>query len=403
MPASWTRRRESVNAPNPESRSVADAANSGISAPVLEPPTLAPATKQFPCKQCGAKVNFAPGVATLKCPYCSFVNPIPQSEEHIVELDFRAELSRLAGAHEKHDAMRVKCQTCGAETTMPPHVTAGICPFCGSNLVANAQSSSLIKPASLLPFQVTQAQALADFRAWIASLWFAPGDLKRYAESDHKLAGVYVPYWTYACDSTSFYRGDRGDDYWETETYTTTENGQTVTRTRQVLRTRWTSVSGTVWNKFADLLILASRSLPQKYADRLEPWDLQHLVPYADDYLSGFRAESYQVDLSEGFVEAQQLMDVAIRRAIERDIGGDHQRISAVKTQYDDVTFKHLLLPVWLSAYRYRDQVYRIMVNARTGEVQGERPYSAWKIAGLVMGIAAAIAVIAAIVIMSQS
>ena len=31
--------------------------------------------------------------------------------------------------------------------------------------------------------------------------------------------------------------------------------------------------------------------------------------------------------------------------------------------------FKHILLPLWLSAYHYRDQSYRFMVNARTGEV----------------------------------
>jgi len=56
-----------------------------------------------------------------------------------------------------------------------------------------------------------------------------------------------------------------------------------------------------------------------------------------------------------------------------------------VNARYYEITFKHILLPVWISAYRYRDKVYRFMVNARTGEVCGERPWSAWKIAGAVM------------------
>jgi len=148
-----------------------------------------------------------------------------------------------------------------------------------------------------------------------------------------------------------------------------------------VRHTRWTPVSSVVSNSFDDILIIASRSLPKTYADRLEPWDLQNLVPYTDDYLSGFRAESYQVSLEQGFEEAKHTMAAAIESSIRKDIGGDEQQVTSSETQYGKVTFKHILLPVWLSAYRYHDKVYRIMINARTGEVQGERPYSALKIA----------------------
>jgi hypothetical protein len=44
------------------------------------------------------------------------------------------------------------------------------------------------------------------------------------------------------------------------------------------------------------------------------------------------------------------------------------------------LTFKHVLLPVWLAAYKYRGKTYRFVVNGQTGRVQGERPYSAFKI-----------------------
>jgi hypothetical protein len=161
-----------------------------------------------------------------------------------------------------------------------------------------------------------------------------------------------------------------------------------------VQRTRWSYVSGRVENTFDDILVLASNSLPRKIAQRLEPWDLKNLVPYRDEYLSGFVAESYQVDLPQGFESAKQIMDGVIRQTICRDIGGDHQRIASVETQYENVTFKHTLLPVWISAYRYREQVFRFLVNARTGEVQGERPYSAWKITVLVLSILLAVLVI---------
>ena len=149
---------------------------------------------------------------------------------------------------------------------------------------------------------------------------------------------------------------------------------------RQVRRTRWYPARGIVFDRFDDVLVVASRSLPAGYAQALEPWDLGNLAPYRDEYLAGFVAESYQVDLAQGFDVARQIMADAIAMTVRRDIGGDHQRIHSMDTRHDHVTFKHVLLPVWISAYRYRDRSFRFLVNARTGEVCGERPYSAAKI-----------------------
>jgi hypothetical protein len=46
---------------------------------------------------------------------------------------------------------------------------------------------------------------------------------------------------------------------------------------------------------------------------------------------------------------------------------------------------------VWLAAYQYRNKTYRFVVNGRTGQVQGERPWSWIKIAGVVVAIVAVI------------
>ena len=224
----------------------------------------------------------------------------------------------------------------------------------------------------------------------LKGLWFAPSQLKKYARSQSKLQGLYVPHWTYDCKAESAYRGQRGDYYYVNQSYTTTQNGRTVTKTRRVRRIRWSWRSGRVHNKFDDVLILASESLPKKYAEKLEPWDLAELVPYSDEYLSGFRSESYQVDLLVGFSRAKEVMEGTIRKTVRRDIGGDQQRILSLTTRHDDISFKHILLPIWLSVYRYRGKIYRFLVNARTGEVQGERPWSWVKIVSLVVVILAA-------------
>ncbi len=348
--------------------------------------------RQFPCRQCGAVLRFEPGQNALKCPYCQAENDIPASAEVVREEDFRAALALLRDTQQTVEILTVHCTACGAESNLPQNVTADLCPFCGAAIVAHATSRRILKPKALLPFGVKREEAMHSFRVWIASRWFAPSDLKRYAEAG-SLKGAYIPYWTYDCDTDSHYSGQRGDDYWDTEHYTTTVNGRTEHRTRRVRKTRWTYVSGQVYNTFDDVLVVASTTLPTKYVEMLEPWDLNNLVPYSDEYLAGFVAESYQVDLVDGFEGAKEIMSPVIRQTICRDIGGDHQRIHSVQTGYHDITFKHILLPLWISAYRYRQRTFRFLVNARTGEVCGERPYSAWKITLLILAILLAVGI----------
>lgn len=350
--------------------------------------------RQFPCRQCGANLVFEPGTTSLKCPYCGTTNDIAPLAEVIEELDFQSFASAGQPAQaETQETLTVRCTACGAETDFTHDVAASKCPFCGAAIVATASSRKQIKPRSLLPFHVTRQQADALFMQWVSALWFAPSDLARVARRTG-IDGAYIPAWTYDSDTFSTYTGQRGDDYWDTEHYTETINGQTQHRTRQVRKTRWWSVSGQVSNHFDDVIVLASRSLPAKYANALEPWDLPSLVPYRDEYLSGFAAESYQVDLVQGFEVAKTIMAGTIEVTIRQDIGGDHQRIDSVDTRYRGITFKHILLPVWISAYRYQERVFRFLVNARTGEVQGERPWSAIKITLLILFIAAVIAAI---------
>ena len=358
------------------------------------------AQKSFPCGQCGAELDFQPGTAVLKCAHCGFENPVPEARGQVLEVDYRSALVDLERAGDTFERITVKCPACAAETTLAQDVAAAECPFCGSNIVATGEARTAIKPHSVLPFRITRDQAWSAFRSWISKLWFAPSGLKRFALSDSRFTGLYIPYWTYDCDTTSDYSGERGDDYWETQHYTAQENGKTVHKTRQVRKTRWRHVSGRVANSFDDVLVLASRSLPKTTVEKLEPWDIEDLVPYADEYLSGFRAESYQVGLKEGFSNAQQIMDGKIRSTVCADIGGDHQRIHSLETDYRNITFKHILLPVWMSAYRFKDKIFRFLVNARTGEVQGERPWSVWKIVLLVLAVLAAAAGVWAIAAM---
>lgn len=248
-------------------------------------------------------------------------------------------------------------------------------------MVRTTETQHLIKPQALLPFKVTEKKANLVFQSWLKNLWFAPNKLKQYARMEYSLQGIYMPYWTYDTNTITQYTGRRGEYYYVTERYTRHAPGKQEVRTRRVRKTRWHATNGTVRNTFDDILVVASRSLPMSYIRALEPWDLANLVPYKDDYLSGFRTESYTINLKEGFEISKGIMADTIVYTIKTDIGGDEQIVRSKHTDYYDITFKHVLLPIWSSGYRFNNHTYHFLVNARTGEVQGERPWSWLKIA----------------------
>lgn len=342
--------------------------------------SLKPGVERFPCEQCGAILKYAPGTDHQACEYCGFENHIERSCEPIQEYDLQQALRQLAQPQKEPVKPQIHCDECGAGFQFESHTHAGECPFCGTPIVTTTVQAKPIQPKSLLPFAIGEQDAKRRFQGWIAKLWFAPNTVKKYARSDTKLTGVYVPYWTFDSDTETDYVGERGDVYYVTVPVQVVRNNRTVTELRRVPKIRWTPVSGRVRRFFDDVLVGASKSLPRKILDALQPWDLSNLLPYDEKYLSGFRSEYYQVELDEGFDAAKQIMDGVIYRDIARNIGGDHQRIHRARTRHDKTTYKHCLLPVWSAAFRYRDKTYRFVINGRTGKVQGERPYSGWKI-----------------------
>jgi len=347
---------------------------------------------RFPCDTCGADMRFDPAQGKLICDFCgneeTLTTPHPTLQP-IRELDFRAAIDAKLPDSEIEVTRVTQCTNCGAQIEISRDVHATECPFCATPLVTDTGEHRHIKPRGVMPFAMDEGAAKKAMTDWLGNLWFAPNGLKEYARKGRRMQGIYVPFWTFDADTRSGYRGERGTVYYESRTVVRDGKRQTV----QVQKVRWNGVSGRVARFFDDVLVLASRSLPKTFTDGLAPWDLSALTPYAPEFLAGFRAEGYQVPLEEGFVEARAIMDRVIERDVRFDIGGDRQRVHDVQTQLSDVTFKHVLLPVWLAAYKYNGKTYRFVVNGQSGRVQGERPWSKIKvtlavIAGLIVAAA---------------
>lgn len=361
---------------------------------------------RYPCQQCGAELRYSPGQTALKCDHCGFVQTIqPEGdtdagpwakpaktkafEEHPLALGLSDDLPATASA----EVRSTKCPNCGGlvEFTGASHATE--CPFCASPVVVDTGTTRKIKPQAVIPFVLDEPAAHKALTGWLGSLWFAPNRLLEFTRAGRAMNGVYVPYWTFDAATFSQYRGARGEYYYETRTVTVNVNGRDETRQEQVQKTRWYPASGTVSRDFDDVLAIASTSLPPRLGDGLEPWSLDQLQPYAPDYLAGFQAEGYTVALADGNATAKKKMEQVIYNDVRRDIGGDEQRIDSVNTSYSAETFKHILLPVWMAAYKYSGKSYRFVVNGQTGEVQGERPWSVWKITFAAIGTAIVVGV----------
>jgi hypothetical protein len=357
----------------------------------------APDARQFPCPQCGADTKFAPGTHALACEHCGAQIEIADHGAPIVEHPLAEGMAKAARGQLVTGGREIQCKTCGARAVTTGAATR--CAFCDSAMVVElTETEATFLPESVLPFRVDAKSAGELWSKWLRSRWFAPRDLGRRAQRDG-LDGCYLPYWTYDADTLTSYRGERGEHYWDTETYTDSDG---KTQTRSVQKTRWYHASGQVDVTFDDVLVPASQTLPRSLVEKLEPWDLVHLEPFDPRFLAGFLAERYTVDLEPGFAVAQERMEPDIKKAVRRDIGGDEQRIHEHATSYLNATFKHLLLPLWIASFRYKDKVYRTTVNAQTGEVAGERPYSAWKITLFVLAIVAVIVAIVLVIMHFQ-
>lgn len=346
--------------------------------------------RHYPCSQCGADLRFAPGETHLVCAHCGHeeeIAAIPEAKaaRALGEIDLaeglRADLATALVA----EARVTTCPSCGARVEFSGADHADECPWCASPIVADTAAHRQIRPQALIPFRLTETAAQVAMARWLKGLWFAPNALKHYARGGRRMQGLYSPWWTFDAATRTRYRGKRG------VRHSVGRGKGTVTEVR------WTPVSGRVVRFFDDVGIVASTSLPRAHAEGLQPWDYTELVPYASDYLSGFRAEAYTIGLDEGHARGRAAMEAQIHADVRRDIGGDEQVIDRLETDWRDETFKHVLLPVWMAAYRFRGKSYRFIVNGQSGKVRGERPYSVWKIifvVVVVLAVAAAVAIL---------
>ena len=343
------------------------------------------------CINCGAELRYAPGTTELKCEYCGYKQDIPPPVEAFEELELKKYLDQLGAQSHSEQITMLHCKNCGANQHIEENYKSLHCVYCSMPLVVeDAYKEDWILPGAVLPFQLSQKEAHIIFKKWVNGLWWAPNKLKKATLDPQNTKGLYTPYWTFDANLFANYTGQRGEYYYVTKTVGSGKNRRTV-RER---KTRWYPASGSVSGFVDDTLIQASRQKSGVIPKKVSHWDLKKLETFHSGFLAGFVTEKYTIPLKDGHLNASREAEGIARNWARRDIGGDTQRVSSISMTLSDETFKHILLPVYISAYTFKNKRYNFFVNGQSGVISGQRPYSFWKIFFFVLFIVALIGTI---------
>ncbi len=323
------------------------------------------------CPSCSASIEFNPATGKLTCPYCGYETAIaaPEKQEEKVaqEMDF-AMAEQRGNFNWGVEKKTVICKSCAAETIYDALQVADSCPYCGSNQVMEASAENTLAPNGVCAFEITDKQAGENFQSWIKGKWFTPRAAKESAKPD-SFKGVYLPYWTFDTKTSSRYSARYGRHRTVTD-----KEGNTRTETD------WYSTSGFYQEFIDDHLISATTRYDRNMMRKIEPFNLLNNKAYKPEYVAGFLSERYSIGLQDGWSQAKREISDHLNAQITSKIRWEHNAdvVSNLhfSTTHDDITYKYLMLPIWLSSFRYKEKIYRFMVNGQTGRVGGHAPIS---------------------------
>ncbi len=335
------------------------------------------------CPSCGGVMDYNPGNGNLTCPYCGYDESIHVREENFVakELDFNR-MEEDEACDWGTATRTVYCKACGAETVYDFNDIASECPYCGSNQILEQETKvKVMAPGGVVPFQLDAKQAARKFKVWIKGRFFCPKKAKESARPK-SFQGMYLPYWTFDSQTSSRYTGEYGI----TKTWKDDE-GKTHSRTD------WYRTSGHYARFIDDILVCGSSRQNENMLESIEPFDTSKLVEYKPEYLAGFTAERYTIKAKNAWETAKQKIASILKRDVENKIEREHgtyqTRFINLNTTHKNVTYKYILLPIWISSFKYNGKVYNFMINGQTGKVSGETPISWIRVLLVILALAA--------------
>jgi hypothetical protein len=334
------------------------------------------------CGGCGASAAFDPALGRVACGRCGWVDG--RAAEVVGRAAPQGEFTAAALAPEGGlgvDRRELSCAGCGASFALDVQygqggAMAATCPYCASNQVAvhPHATSSPLRPGAVLPFAVRGDALGRAVTAWLVRGWMHPAGLSQLARVE-RFTGVYVPYWTFSADLGCEWRAEVGTER-RVRRYDHTHK-----RWETDVEIDWRWDSGSLTLPIRDLFVPATRHLSATLLGRLEPaFDVGALAAYVPELLAGFQAQVADVPLADGWEQGRAKMREAARARCRSTISERHVRNFTMSADLGAEAWRHVLLPVWVSAYVVDGRTWVVLVDGHTGTVAGQKPVAWWKI-----------------------
>ena len=298
----------------------------------------------------------------LFCANCGTENPL-------------ADTGATQLAH-KADHHRFECESCGASMSYDASAQALRCPFCGSSAMSRREGARSVVPEKVVRFEISKGQAERILRDWLGKGFWRPADASKGAAIG-EFTGVYVPYWMFeastkthwTADSSPAPPGSKGD---------------------------WYPVAGKNQSHYSGILIAGSSVLTGKETDSIAPFHADAAVSPEQIDLDNAISEEFRVPRKLARPLARAVIEQLERRECSKQVPNRSRKLQ-VNVRLADLRGFPYLLPVWMLAYRYKENVHRVLINGQSGKIAGSAPFSYGKL-GVIGGIVFAVILIAALI-----
>ncbi len=306
---------------------------------------------QHKCPNCGASLHFDPASGRLKCDHC---NSLVDFDKDAIVVEREFEELYTEQRWKASDIASYRCENCGAVSVATRTTLATSCPYCNSPVIVEDATGSLVKPDTIIPFEVSKEDALAQLNRWRRKRFWAPRKFKKQTGAEG-IKGVFIPVWTFDAETATSYEGRLG----KRRTRTVRVNGKTHTETY----IDWFHVSGVMPAVFDDVVVRANDNLTDAEFRVLQPFEKSRYMAFDDEYLAGYVADHYTLEPLEAFERAKTKMLGEIRQMIvdhyNADVEGDLDLDLHVLTR----SFKYLFAPVYVATTKYQGKLYRQFVS----------------------------------------
>ncbi|MCQ2081175.1 MAG: hypothetical protein MJZ11_05910 [Lachnospiraceae bacterium] len=318
------------------------------------------------CPGCGGNLKFDIQKQLMHCSYCdNCYDPY--------DFDKKDSDGKII---EDYETTIYTCAECAGEIESTEESITGVCPFCGANTIFYSRISKELRPNYIIPFSVTKEECKANYMSAAKKSLFLPKEYKDIEYIDG-FRGIYMPYWSYNVD-------EKGESY---------VMGEKTERHGDYIYHRHFKLSGDANTFYHGFTHDASSSFQDDISERIEPFDIKKKKDFTAGFLSGFYADTADVDSSVyhadvlNFARENTYKEIAkikefSKYSLEKKPAED--RINSVISKTDRTLF-----PVWFMSYRHNDRVAYATVNGQTGKVAADFPIDVKKYVGfsLVMSL----------------